>query len=72
MGTALPVAAALLIGEVMFPITGWMVAHLFQVTDAAEATNLLNRVSFGGMAVLACVVIGAQYLPARTLTSMES
>jgi hypothetical protein len=65
MGTALPVAAALLIGEVIFPITGWMVAHLFHITDTAEATNLLNRFSFGGLAVLACLVIGAQYFASQ-------
>jgi purine-cytosine permease-like protein len=65
MGTALPVAASLLIGEVIFPVTGWMVAHLFHVTDTAEATNFLNRFSFGGLAVLACLVIGAQYFASQ-------
>ncbi len=65
MGTALPVAASLLIGEVIFPITGWMVASLFHVVDTTEATNVLNRFSFGGLAVLAVIVIGAQYFASQ-------
>jgi purine-cytosine permease-like protein len=65
MSTALPVAAALLIGEVIFPITGWMVAQLFHVTDTATATNVLNKFSFGGLSSIACLVIGAQYFASQ-------
>jgi len=64
-GTALPVAGVLLIGEVIFPITGWMVAHLYHISDTAEATSFLKSYSFGGQAVLACLVIGAQYFASQ-------
>jgi purine-cytosine permease-like protein len=65
MGTALPVAASLLVGEVIFPVTGWMVAQLFHVVDTAAATEVLNRFSFGGLAALALIVIGAQYFASQ-------
>jgi purine-cytosine permease-like protein len=65
MSTALPVAAALLIGEVIFPITGWMVAQLFHVSDTATATEVLNKFSFWGMSSLAVTVIGAQYFASQ-------
>jgi len=65
MGTALPVAAALIIGEVIFPITGWMVAHIYTLTEMGAATDFLNKYSFGGLAFLACLVIGAQYFASQ-------
>jgi len=65
MGTALPVAAALIIGEVIFPITGWMVAHIYKLSEMAAATDFLNKYSFAGLAFLACLVIGAQYFASQ-------
>ncbi|MBS2010015.1 MAG: cytosine permease [Cyanobacteria bacterium SZAS TMP-1] len=65
MGTAIPVAAALIIGEVIFPITGWMVAHLYNLSEMGAATDFLNKFSFGGLALLACLVIGAQYFASQ-------
>lgn len=61
VGTVWPMAVALLIGEVIFPATGWMVAHVFSITDPKLATDFLNKFSFGGLSVLACLVIGSTY-----------
>lgn len=61
MGTLVPMACALLIGEVIFPATGWMVAHVFSISDPKIATDFLNKFSFGGLSVLACLVIGSTY-----------
>jgi len=59
--TAIPLAVALCIGQIIFPVTGWMVAHISQLTDSAKATAFMNEFSFGGVALLAVIVIGAQY-----------
>jgi purine-cytosine permease-like protein len=62
--TAIPLAVALCIGQIIFPATGWMVAHVSQVTDSARATAFMNEFSFGGIAIFALIVIGAQYFAA--------
>ena len=62
--TAIPLTVALCIGQIIFPITGWMVAQISQVTDTARATAFMNEFSFGGVALLALIVIGAQYFAA--------
>lgn len=62
--TAIPLTVALCIGQIIFPITGWMVAQISQVTDTARATAFMNEFSFGGVALLALLVIGAQYFAA--------
>lgn len=62
--TAIPLTVALCIGQIIFPTTGWMVAQISQVTDTARATAFMNEFSFGGVALLALIVIGAQYFAA--------
>jgi purine-cytosine permease-like protein len=62
---ALALALALTIGEVLFPITGWLIAAKTGITQTAQATNFLNQFSFGGMSWLATVVIGANYFAAN-------
>ncbi len=46
-------AISLAIGEVIFPVTGWLVARMSGVTDYMAATNYMNAYSFGGIAVFA-------------------
>ncbi|CAN5312685.1 hypothetical protein BH11CYA1_BH11CYA1_23800 [soil metagenome] len=57
--------AALFVGEIIFPATGWMVARLSQITDYIEATNFMNNYSFGGVAVFAALVLIANYCAAN-------
>ncbi len=58
-------AVSLAIGEVIFPVTGWMVAKLSGLTDYMAATNYMNAYSFGGIAVFAALVIIANYCAAN-------
>jgi len=58
-------AVSLMIGEVIFPITGWMVARLSRLTDYMAATNYMNEYSFGGVAIFAALVIIANYCAAN-------
>ncbi|MBU6454270.1 MAG: cytosine permease [Cyanobacteria bacterium REEB67] len=58
-------AFSLFVGEVIFPITGWMVARLSGITDYTAATNYMNNYSFGGIALFAALVIIANYCAAN-------
>jgi purine-cytosine permease-like protein len=59
--SAIPLAVALLIGQVMFPVTGWLMAYLTGVTDTAAATSLMNEYAFGGVAAIAALVLFVTY-----------
>lgn len=61
INVAIPLAVSLFIGQIIFPITGWMVAKITGVTEYGTATSLLNDYSFGGIALLAALVLAATY-----------
>jgi len=58
---ALPLAISFLIGGVIFPVAGWMVARMSGITEFGAATNFINTYSFGGIAFLAPIVLAASY-----------
>lgn len=58
-------AVSLMVGEVIFPVTGWMVARLSGITDYMQATNYMNAYSFGGVAIFAALVVFANYCAAN-------
>ena len=57
----LPLAISLSIGQLIFPITGWMVARISGLSDYGfgSATNFMNAYSFGGFALIAAIVLTA-------------
>ncbi len=59
--SAIPLLVALVIGQIIFPVAGWMVARITGVTEYGAATALMNDYSFGGIAILSAVVLGASY-----------
>ena len=59
--SVLPLVVSLAIGQVIFPTAGWMMAWLSGVTDYAAATNLMNQYAFGGMSIIAAVVLIVTY-----------
>lgn len=61
MDSTIPLAVALIIGQVIFPVTGWLVARLSGVTEYGAATALMNQYSVGGLSILAAIVLGASY-----------
>jgi purine-cytosine permease-like protein len=61
MDSTIPLSVALIIGQVIFPVTGWLVARLSGVTEYGAATALMNQYSFGGLSLLAAIVLGASY-----------
>lgn len=58
----LPLSVALLIGMVIFPITGWMMAKLTGVHGIAGATRLMNDYVFGGLAIISAAVLTINYV----------
>jgi purine-cytosine permease-like protein len=57
----LPLAISLSVGQVIFPITGWMAGRISGLTDYGfgPATNFMNDYSFGGVPLIAAVVLTA-------------
>ncbi len=62
---ALPLALALCIGQIVFPVTGWMLARTSGITDFAAATAFINDYAFGGIPLLAAVVLAIVYCAAN-------
>ena len=61
LDSTIPLVAALVLGQIIFPVAGWMVARISGVTEYGAATALMNDYSFGGITILAAVVLGATY-----------
>lgn len=58
LGTVvIPIAVSVALGQVIFPITGWMMATITGVTDYAGATTLMNNCAFGGFSWIAGAVL---------------
>jgi len=59
--SVIPLVAALLVGQVIFPITGWMMAYISGITETGAATNLMNQYAFGGFSFIAAAVLVVAY-----------
>ena len=59
--SGIPISIALMIGMIVFPTTGFLVAHTTGITDYGKATAFMNDYSFGGIAILGALVIAASY-----------
>lgn len=59
--SAVPLFVSLLIGQFIFPITGWMMANMSGITEIAAATNLMNQYAFGGISIIAATVLVVSY-----------
>ncbi len=58
---AWPLIISLLIGQFIFPITGYMVAYSTGITEYGAATAFMNDYSFGGFTALAVLVLTVSY-----------
>lgn len=62
--TIAPLVVSVAIGQIIFPVTGWMLARETGVTDFEAASGLATRYAFGGMegvAILAALVLIVTY-----------
>ncbi|MFA7337478.1 MAG: hypothetical protein WC028_11885 [Candidatus Obscuribacterales bacterium] len=60
-GIAITLAIALMIGEFIFPLVGFLVASKTGVYETGLATDMLNKLVFGSMGWIAVSFLGAQY-----------
>ncbi len=60
--SVLPLTVSLILGQILFPITGWMMAKLYGVTDYAAATKLMNDYAFGGLSMISALVLTISYV----------
>jgi len=59
--SVIPLVVSLIIGQVIFPAAGWMLARLTGITDYGAATALMNNYAFGGCAAVAAIVLAVTY-----------
>jgi purine-cytosine permease-like protein len=59
--TAIPIGVAVAVGQLLFPVTGWLVANYYKITDATLNAAALNTFSFGNIGWIAAFTIAAWY-----------
>ncbi len=59
--TAIPLMISMLIGEILFPITGWLLGRVSQATDVGSFTKFMNDYTFGHAPWLAALVLTIAY-----------
>ncbi|HEY9730672.1 MAG TPA: cytosine permease [Drouetiella sp.] len=62
--TAIPLVVSILIGQIVFPVSGWMLSRLVHVQDLSTATGAVTNFSFGKATLFAAVVLTASYFAA--------
>lgn len=61
MFVVIPLAVSIAIGQIIFPITGWILAQLTHITEFGKATAFMNEYSFGGLAPVSALVLFVTY-----------
>ena len=59
--TVAPLVVAIAIGQIIFPITGWLLARETGITDYEAASGLMIRYAFGGAALFAALILVVTY-----------
>jgi len=62
--TAAPLVVSILVGQIVFPVSGWMLSRLVHVADLSTATGAVTNFSFGQAPLLAATVLTASYFAA--------
>ncbi len=56
-----PLVLSILVGQVIFPVTGWILARMSHITAFSQATAFMNQYSFGGQTAVAALVLFVTY-----------
>lgn len=64
-GIGFSLAAALIVGACVFPLTGWLIGAQTGINDPMVATDHLNKISFGGVGLVVLLFLAAQYFAAN-------
>lgn len=57
VASLVPMTIALCIGQIVFPCTGWVVSRMSGITEYGAASAFMMNYSFGGIAVVAAIVL---------------
>lgn len=57
----IPLIVSIMIGQIIFPITGWILARMTHITQFGEAAAFMNQYSFGGLAPVSALVLFVTY-----------
>lgn len=61
LSSAIPLTVSVLVGLIIFPLAGWLLARATGISDSGAATAFMIRNSFSGMPLLALIVLGSSY-----------
>jgi purine-cytosine permease-like protein len=59
--TVLPLVVSVLIGQILFPVTGWLLGRISNAADIGAFTKFMNAYSFGHNPWLAAFVLAVSY-----------
>jgi purine-cytosine permease-like protein len=59
--TLIPLLVTIAIGQIVFPVTGWMLARETGITDFETASGLMTHYAFGGASLVAAIVLIVTY-----------
>lgn len=62
--TSIPLVVSILIGQIIFPASGWMLSRLVHIEDLSTATGAVTAFSFGKATLFAAIVLTASYFAA--------
>lgn len=61
INTIVPLTVSIAIGQIVFPITGWMLARETGITNYEAASGLMTEYGLGGISILAAIVLIVTY-----------
>jgi purine-cytosine permease-like protein len=62
--TSVPLVTTIFVGQMIFPVCGWMLSRIVHVADISTATGAVTDFSFGSAPLLAAAVLTASYFAA--------
>ena len=59
--SAIPLTVSIAIGQIIFPIAGWLIARMNGVIDNSATTSFMTNYCFGSVALIGLLIITADY-----------
>jgi len=56
-----PLAVSIIVGQIMFPLAGWLIARMTGLSDSANSTAFMTSYCFGGIAIIGLLIVTADY-----------
>ncbi len=59
--SAIPLLLAIIIGQIVFPLTGWFIARASGSSDYSSTLSFMSNYCFGGIAIVGLLILTADY-----------